>query len=49
MRKEQSKGGALDDMIAYVDDYGNILDSPPEEPKKDKKKDKEENSERKEN
>ena len=30
LRKEQSKGGNLDDMIAYVDEYGNILDSPPE-------------------
>jgi len=29
-RKANSSGGSLDDMIAYVDEYGNILDSPPD-------------------
>jgi len=29
-RKESGKSG-LDDMIAYVDEHGNILDTPPEE------------------
>lgn len=39
-RKENNdKGGTLDDMIAYVDQYGNIVDEPPEPPVKDKKKD----------
>lgn len=36
-RKEerQSTGtGSLDDMIAYVDEYGNIVDTPPEEREK---------------
>jgi len=40
-KKEQETSGKLDDMIAYVDEFGNILDSPPEEPK-DKKDKKEE-------
>ena len=27
------KGAGLDDMIAYVDEFGNIVDEKPEEPK----------------
>lgn len=30
-RKNQEKTGELDDMIAYVDEYGNIVDAPPDE------------------
>ncbi|MFT6856679.1 MAG: hypothetical protein ACJA0X_002661, partial [Cyclobacteriaceae bacterium] len=38
-RKENNlKGGALDDMIAYVDEFGNIVDEKPEEPIPPKKK-----------
>ena len=34
-RKEQSKGGrTLDDMMAYVDENGNISDTPPDPSKK---------------
>jgi cold shock CspA family protein len=29
-RKENSDGGGLDNMIAYVDEFGNIVDTPPE-------------------
>jgi cold shock CspA family protein len=29
-RKEQKSGSGLDDMIAYVDSNGNIVDAPPE-------------------
>ncbi len=29
-RKEQPKSGDLDDMMAYVDEFGNISDTPPE-------------------
>jgi cold shock CspA family protein len=29
-RKESSKSGGLDDMIAYVDEYGMITDTPPD-------------------
>jgi cold shock CspA family protein len=29
-RKEGKKGGSLDDMIAYVDEFGNITDTPPD-------------------
>lgn len=35
-RKANSDGGGLDNMIAYVDEYGNITDTPP--PEKDPKK-----------
>ncbi len=35
-RQENSTNGTLDEMIAYVDDFGNITDTPPEEPKKEK-------------
>lgn len=30
-RQENSSGGSLDAMIAYVDEFGNITDTPPEE------------------
>ena len=30
-KKDQETSGKLDDMIAYVDEFGNILDEPPEE------------------
>ncbi len=29
-RKEQPKSGNLKDMLAYVDEFGNISDTPPE-------------------
>lgn len=35
-RKANSKGGSLDDMIAYVDEFGNITDTPPDPTKKRK-------------
>ena len=38
-KKDQETSGNLNDMIAYVDEYGNISDSPPEEPTKNNKKD----------
>ncbi len=31
-RKGQPKDGSLDNMIAYVDEFGNISDTPPEPP-----------------
>jgi cold shock CspA family protein len=37
-RKENSEGGGLDKMIAYVDEFGNISNTPPEEQKKIKVK-----------
>lgn len=30
-KKDQETSGALDDMMAYVDEFGNITDRPPEE------------------
>ncbi len=33
-KKDQKTSGALEDMIAYVDEFGNIVDEKPEEPKK---------------
>lgn len=30
-KKNQETSGDLDDMIAYVDEFGNITDEPPEE------------------
>ena len=30
-RQENSSGGSLDAMIAYVDEFGNITDTPPKE------------------
>lgn len=44
-RKAEPTSSSLDDMIAYVDSYGNIVSEKPEEPKpakKDPKKDTEE-------
>ena len=35
-RKAEEKSGKLDDMIAYVDEFGNIVDTPPDETKKKK-------------
>ncbi len=29
-KKDENKGNSLDDMIAYVDEHGNIVDSPPD-------------------
>ena len=29
-RKANSKGGGLENMIAYVDAYGNLTDTPPD-------------------
>lgn len=37
-RKANSDGGGLDNMLAYVDEYGNITDTPPDETKKSKVK-----------
>lgn len=37
-KKDQDTSGALDDMIAYVDEFGNIVDEKPEEPIKDEQK-----------
>ena len=33
-RKASSKGGGLDNMIAYIDENGNISDTPPDPDKK---------------
>ena len=33
-RKDSSKGGKLDDMIAYIDENGNLSDTPPDVRKK---------------
>lgn len=30
-RKEQPSSGKLEDMIAYVDEFGNLSETPPEE------------------
>ncbi len=38
-RKQQDSSGKLEDMIAYVDEFGNISDTPPE-PSEDKNEDK---------
>ena len=35
-RKENEKKGSLDDMIAYVDEHGNITSTPPDPTKKKK-------------
>ncbi|RLD42671.1 MAG: cold shock domain-containing protein [Bacteroidetes bacterium] len=37
-RKDTEKSGNLDDMIAYVDEFGNITDTPPDPTKKKKVK-----------
>jgi len=34
-RKENDKSGSLDDMIAYVDEHGNITDTPPDPSQKE--------------
>jgi cold shock CspA family protein len=34
-RKESGSAGSLDDMIAYVDEHGNILDAPPDPTEKE--------------
>ena len=39
-KKDQDTSGKLNDMIAYVDEDGNILDAPPEETPKTSKGDK---------
>ncbi|HLW30569.1 MAG TPA: cold shock domain-containing protein [Brumimicrobium sp.] len=31
--EDNNQGGSLDDMIAYVDEFGNLTDTPPEEQK----------------
>lgn len=36
-RKENAKDGSLDSMMAYVDEYGNITDTPPDPNAKTKK------------
>ncbi len=38
-KKEQSTDGSLDNMMAYVDEFGNILDEPPQEEEKKEDKD----------
>jgi cold shock CspA family protein len=35
-RREDSPGGNLDDMIAYVDEFGNLSDTPPDPTRKRK-------------
>lgn len=37
-RKEHESKGSLDDMIAYVDEYGNITSTPPDPAEKDEVK-----------
>jgi hypothetical protein len=34
-RKENTKSNSLDDMIAYVDEHGNITDTPPDPDQKE--------------
>ncbi|HZH71026.1 MAG TPA: cold shock domain-containing protein, partial [Mariniphaga sp.] len=34
-RKENNKGSSFDDMIAFVDEHGNITDTPPDPDKKE--------------
>ena len=34
-RKETEKKGSLDDMLAYVDEFGNIVDAPPDPSQKE--------------
>lgn len=33
-RKATSKGGGLENMMAYVDEFGNLVDTPPDETRK---------------
>ena len=37
-RKEAEKSGDMDDMIAYVDEFGNLTSTPPDPDKKEKVK-----------
>jgi len=37
-QENNNKGGDLSDMIAYVDEFGNITSEPPEDDKKSDKK-----------
>ena len=30
-RKDEDSSGVLEDMLAYVDEYGNIVEEPPED------------------
>lgn len=34
-QEDNAQGGSLDDMIAYVDEFGNLTDTPPDEDKKE--------------
>ncbi len=36
-QENNAKGGDMSDMIAYLDEYGNIVSEPPEEKKQEKK------------
>ena len=42
-KKEQETSGSLNDMMAYIDEHGNIMDEPPEKKVENKSKDKNEN------
>jgi uncharacterized protein YaaR (DUF327 family) len=37
-KKNQDTSGALEDMMAYVDEFGNILSEPPEDSDESEKK-----------
>ena len=37
-RKNQETSSKLEDMMAYVDEFGNILSAPPEEQEEEKEK-----------
>jgi S-adenosylmethionine hydrolase len=43
LRRENSQGGGLDTMIAYVDKFGNITSEPPEENTEEEEEEEEEN------
>ena len=45
LRRENSQGGGLDTMIAYVDKFGNITSEPPEENTKEEKEESQEEEE----
>lgn len=47
-RKENSTGGNLEDMIAYVDEFGNITSEPPSEESEEKDPAKDKNDQNKE-
>lgn len=42
-KKDQETSGSLNDMIAYVDEFGNIVDEKPEKPKEKKETNKNDN------